>query len=273
MIEVKTQTLSSMTEHIIFQSSSDEGVIEISQNQNTRSLYFGNDAKQSCMDIFQPNRLVLSYTRAMMASLIFQPQPQKILIIGLGGGSIAKFLLRHYPSCSVDIVEIREDVVKIAHDYFSLPKDERMQIFVDDASRFLRNQNGRHQQYDLILIDAFDHDGVSESIKSFEFFEYCFERLDGSGTIATNLWNSKNDHACEINQMMEHIFSKNILNLPVPDRGNIIVFTAKDKRTLQLSNTYNIANNLEQSQELEYKNFLQQIKRANRWRKLGSLFV
>jgi len=262
-----------MPEHIIYQNNSDEGFIEIGQNQNTRSLYFGNDAKQSCMDIFQPDRLVLSYTRSMMASLLFQPQPHKILMIGLGGGSIAKYLLRHYPNCSVDIIEIRADVVKIAHTYFSLPDDERIQIFVDDASRFLRNQNGHHQQYDLILIDAFNHDGVSESIKSFEFFGDCFERLNDRGVVAINLWNNQNDHVRETNQTMEHIFNNNVLNLPVPDKGNLIIFTAKDKRTLQLSKVNRIANDLEQVQGLEFKNFLRQIKRANRWRNLGSLFV
>ncbi len=262
-----------MSEHIIFRSISDEGVIEIGQNQHTRSLYFGNDAKQSCMDLFQPQRLVLSYTRAMMASLLFQPQPQKILVIGLGGGSIAKFLLQYYPDCSVDIVEIRADVVKIAHDYFKLPEDNRVQIFIDDVSRFLRNKNGRYQQYDLILIDAFNHDGVSESIKSFEFFEHCYERLGDRGVVATNLWNDKNDHGREINQMMENIFNNNVLNLPVPDRGNVIVFTAKDKHTLLLPKTSSIANDLEQIQGLEFKDFLRQIKRANRWRSLGRLFI
>ena len=262
-----------MSEHIIYRNSGDEGVIEIGQNQNTRSLYFGNDAKQSCMDIFQPNRLVLSYTQAMMASLLFQPQPHKILMVGLGGGSIAKFLLQHYPGCSIDIVEIRADVVKVAHTYFSLPEDNRIQIFVDDASRFLRNQDGRHQEYDLILIDAFNHDGVSASIKSFEFFQHCFYRLDAEGVVATNLWNNKNDHAHEINQTMAHIFSNNVLNLPVPDRGNVIVFTAKHKRALQPSMTNSIANDLEQAQGLEFKDFLRRIKRANRWRNLGRLFV
>jgi len=262
-----------MPEHIIYRKSSDDGVIEISQNQHSRSLYFGNDAKQSCMDIFQPSRLVLSYTRAMMASLLFQPQPQKILMIGLGGGSIAKFLLQHYPDCSVDIVEIRADVVKIAHTYFNLPEDERMQIFIDDASRFLRNQNGRYQQYDLIFIDAFNHDGVSESIKSFEFFEHCAERLNETGVAATNLWNSKNDHSHEINQTMEHIFNYNVLNLPVPDRGNVIIFSTTNKATLQLANVNNIATNLENNLGLEFSEFSRQIKRANRWRSLGRLFV
>ncbi len=262
-----------MSEHIIFRRISDEGIIEVGQNQHIRSLYFGNDAKQSCMDLFQPQRLVLTYTRAMMASLLFQPQPQNILMIGLGGGSIAKFLLQHYPNCSIDIVEIRADVVKIAHDYFNLPEDERIQIFIDDVSRFLHNKNGRYQQYDLILIDAFNHDGLSESIKSFEFFEYCFERLDNRGVVATNLWNKVSDHVRDINQTMQHIFSNNVLNLPVPDRGNVIVFTAKHKPTLQYPKTNSIANDLKQTQGLEYSDFLRQIKRANRWRSLGRLFV
>ena len=261
-----------MPEHIIYRNSCDEGVIEIGQDQDILSLYFGNDAKQSCMDMFRPNRLVLSYTRAMMASLLFQPQPEKVLLIGLGGGSIAKFLLHHYPDCSIDVVEIRADVVKLAHEYFFLPENERMQIFIDDVSRFLRNQDGRYQQYDLILTDAFNHDGVSTSIKSFEFFEYCSERLTDKGVVATNLWNNKQDHSHEINQTMEHIFDNNVLNLPVPDRANIIALATKNKCTFQRSNSSRLITDLEQSLGLELGEFMRRIKRANRWRALGKLF-
>lgn len=261
-----------MPEHIIYRNSCDEGVIEIGRDQDILSLYFGNDAKQSCMDMFRPNRLVLSYTRAMMASLLFQPQPEKVLLIGLGGGSIAKFLLHHFPDCSIDVVEIRADVVKLACQYFFLPENERMQIFIDDVSRFLRNQDGRHQQYDLILTDAFNHDGVSTSVKSFEFFEFCYQRLNDKGIVATNLWNNKQDHSHEINQTMEHIFNNNVLNLAVPDRANIIALATKNKRTFQLSKSSQLAIDLEQTLGLEFSDFVRQIKRANRWRTLGRLF-
>jgi len=61
------------------------------------------------------------------------------------------------------------------------------------------------------------------------FVTYYF---NDSGVVAANLWNSKNDHLHEIRQIMAQIFSNNILNLPVPDRGNIIIFTTRNKSTL-----------------------------------------
>lgn len=262
-----------MQEFVIHHNISDDGVIEISQDRQIRSLYFGNDAKQSSMDLTQPERLVLSYTRAMMSCLLFHPAPQKILLIGLGGGSIAKFLLHHFPDCLIDAVEIRNDVVKLAHGYFGLPEQQNLQIYVADAFQFLSNQEGRYKQYDLVLVDAFNHDGVSDSVKTGEFFSSCHQRMTRSGILAINLWDSHSGHCSNTISTMEQTFKNNVLSLPVIDKGNLIMLAALDKKALQLSTCKSTAKHLEQELSLEFSSMCRQLKHANRWRKLGRLFV
>ncbi len=259
-----------MSESVIHRSISDDGVIEITQSQNIRSLYFGNDAKQSSIDINLPQELVLSYTRAMMSCLLFKTEPQRILLIGLGGGAIANFLLHHYPECSIDAVEIRQDVVKLAHGYFCLPEQENLQMFVTDARQFFTHQQGRFDQYDLILVDAFNHDGVSESVQSGEFFESCAARLSDKGILSINLWDNQCTKAIAT---IEHTFDHNILSLPVIDKGNVIILATRQKKTFELGVGKSKAKDLEQTLGLEFMDMIRQLKRANRWRALGRLFV
>ena len=259
-----------MLESVIHRSISNDGVIEITQKQNIRSLYFGNDAKQSSIDINRPHSLVLSYTRAMMSCLLFQPAPQRVLLIGLGGGSIANFFLHHYPECKIDAVEIRHDVVKLAHGYFCLPEHDNLQIYISDASHYFAHQLGRFDQYDLIMVDAFNHDGASESVQSDEFFDSCSARLNDKGIMSINLWDNQSSQTIAI---LDRIFCQNILRLPVMDRGNMIILATRQKKTFALGVGKIRAKHLEQMLGLEFMDMIRQLKRANRWRALGRLFV
>jgi spermidine synthase len=257
-----------MDESVIYRSIGDDGVIEITQEGSIRSLNFGNDAKQSSMDQDRPERLVLSYTRTMMASLLFQPAAESILLIGLGGGSIAKFLLHHLPDAMIEVIEVRADVVKLAHGYFNLPEHPRLKIHIDDAEHFLSNERSGNRRYDLILIDAFDHDGVSSDIMKNGFFDSCSSLLNNNGVIAINLWSSHSEEYSRLLDTLESMFNRNTLILPVIDRGNIIVFATKDKRGFDFTGCKTKARQLEQEMELEFPSLLRRLKRHNRLRRL-----
>lgn len=258
---------------IIHQSISDDGVIEIVQERSSRSLYFGNNAKQSEMDMSQPERLMLSYTQAMMAGLLFCPHPTSVLLIGLGGGSLVRFMLHHFPACKIDVVEYREEVVKLAYGYFCLPDDNRIRIVVEDGYNFLRAHDGAGERYDLILIDAFDHDGMASSIKSLQFFEACHEALNREGVAAINLWNSKLDHYAETMANIDSAFQDNVLELPVKEKGNVIALaTRPGQHAPQFKRLKPLADALEQRLELPFGTYLRELRRHNRWRALSRLF-
>ena len=119
---------------VVHQSQSDDGVIEVVDDGDIRSLHFGTFPRQSCMSLQTPHTLELTYTEAMMAALLLNPEPERVLIVGLGGGSLVKFILHHFPNCQIDVVEYRKDVVKVAHNYFQLPEnDSRLNIHIGDG--------------------------------------------------------------------------------------------------------------------------------------------
>lgn len=259
---------------VIHRSLSDEGIIEIVQEGDIRALYFGSDAKQSAMDVLRPERLVLSYTQMMMTSLLFNPVPKKILLIGLGGGSLAKFLLHHFPSCHIDAVEFREDVVKLAHGYFCVPENHQLTIHIGDGYDYLQSDSNKDGEYDHIFVDAFHHDGVADSIKQISFFYGCYDKLARNGVLTINLWNNKKDLYTLTMDYLENAFHQQVLTLPVKEKGNVVVFaTRKEKPQQKPKELKVIAQQLEAKLDLPYSAYLQQLRRHNRWRRIGRLFV
>ena len=209
---------------VIHSSQDTEGIIDVVQDQVSRSLYFGSRAKQSRMFLHDPVQLALAYTRAMMGFLLFNNEPKRVLLLGMGGGSIAKFILHHFPECIIDAVDRRPNVVKLAHGYFQLPKDPRLNIYIDDAFEHMANNSF---QYDAILIDTFDSKGMSDSVNHDRFFDNCYLQLNKTGVISMNLWSHDKKELEETLKTIKNIFGNNILSLPVPEKGNLVVLVLK----------------------------------------------
>jgi spermidine synthase len=259
-----------MAEVTIHRSLSDDGVIEITDDGDIRSLYFGNDAKQSAMSLSSPLELVLSYTETMMLALLFQPQPRNCLLIGLGGGSIAKFLHHHYPTMQIDAIELRADVAKLAHAYFQLPQSPRINILLGDVCDYFRSNE--LATYDLIMVDAFNHDGMPDDLKGNEFFDACRRHLSQHGIMTVNLWANKEDHFQQTLELIEDTFSGHVLTLPVIERGNAITFAANQESVFKFKDKGRIKQ-LETKLDLPLGKHLRQLRKHNRWRKLSALFL
>lgn len=209
---------------VVHQAQSDDGVIEVVDLGDTRSLHFGTFPRQSSMSLRTPHTLELSYTEAMMACLILNPQPEKILVVGLGGGSLVKFLLYHFPDCQIDVIEYRQDVIDVAQTYFSVPSDDpRLTIHHGDGYLFVQERYYQGESnYDLLLVDAYDHIGMAASVGVQAFFDACAGILSSEGVMSINLWGS--EHAL-FNQTMARInqsFEGRTMILPVKNKGNVI---------------------------------------------------
>lgn len=153
------------------------------ETKHALSLHFDHLATQSFMSLKAPDRLVLDYTRAMMGFLLIQPQPRHISMIGLGGGSLAKYCYRRLPDASIVAVEISPDVVAL-RDTFRIPADdERFRVICADGADYVRDAGVRS---DAILLDAYVADGMPEQCVSAEFFAACRDRLTQSGVLAIN---------------------------------------------------------------------------------------
>lgn len=209
---------------LIYHGRDADGVIEVVDSPHgIRSLHFGTPPKQSALSLRHPERLELAYIRAMLSALLFVGEPGKALMAGLGGGTLARFLLEQFPHCRVDAVERRASVAEIAHDYFGLPRDARLSVHIGEASQqveiLAQHQTG---SYDLVLIDAYDHAGMDPSVNALDFMKACISLLHPKGVLALNLWGS---HAVSLRQslaLLRGCFPDKALRLAVRNRGNVI---------------------------------------------------
>ncbi|PHS27461.1 MAG: spermidine synthase [Methylophaga sp.] len=209
---------------VVHQSQSDDGIIEVVDLGDARSMHFGTLPRQSSMSLRTPHTLELTYTQAMMACLIINPNPKRVLIIGLGGGSLVKFMLYHFADCYIDVIEYRQDVIDAAQTYFNVPKnDPRLTIHHGDGYLFVQQRYFQdEQQYDLLLVDAYDHIGMSASVGVQAFFDACAGLLSPTGVMSINLWGSEHQ---AFNQTMTRInqsFDGQTMMLPVENKGNVI---------------------------------------------------
>lgn len=250
---------------LIHRSHDPHGLLEVVEDGFSRSLHFGSEPKQSSMELHNPLHLTLAYTRAMMAALLFHPQPAHILLIGLGGGSLAKFLLHHFPLCHIDAVEQREAVYRLARGYFQLPDDPRLCVHIADAADFLALPPSPPASYDLILLDAFTADGIADSTCGLSFFDACRLRLAADGVLATNLWAADHIALDAILHHLENVFADRVLRLPVNGKANLVTLATRTGNPRQvLRRLDERAHRLQAQLALEFPNFLKALRKNNR---------
>lgn len=190
------------------------------------SLLFDVFSLQSEMSLDDPDTLVLGYTQAMMGFLLFHPEPAAIGMVGLGGGSLAKFCYRHLPRASIDVAEIEPQVIALREHFRIPPDDDRFRIHCMNGADFVREA---HARFDVLLIDGFDRDGQPPQLCSRQFYGACRDALTADGIMAVNLLGDAADTATLIDRIDE-AFDGAAAVVDAPDACNKIVFAGKGER-------------------------------------------
>lgn len=203
--------------------------IEISEKDGVRSLHFGSEWIQGSMRIRRPYALELAYTREMMSCLLLRPDadwPQKVLLIGLGAGSLAKFIYRHLPHSRITAVEIDPRIAPMAQLNFCLPEDQRrLKVIIADGADFVEQSRGR---YDTILVDGFGSDARAGPLDTVRFYSACRLRLSRRGLLVCNLLSHHRGHAASTKRIRK-AFDDRAVVFPSLDSGNAIAFGAGDE--------------------------------------------
>ncbi|HUY03245.1 MAG TPA: spermidine synthase [Rhodocyclaceae bacterium] len=203
-----------------------EHPIEISEEAGVRSLHFGSDWIQGAMRIRRPYALELAYTREMMACLLLRSDdgwPRRALLIGLGAGSLAKYIYRHLEHTRIIAVEIDRRIAPMAQQYFHLPVDpQRLKLVIADGADYVSDARSR---FDLILVDGFGADARAGGLDSAAFYAAARARLSANGLLVCNLLGRSRGFAASVLRIAQ-AFEGRSLVFPSCDSGNAIAFAA-----------------------------------------------
>src|SRR5713101_6411283 len=172
----------------IYEKASHYNTIVVTEDSNgLRTLLFERGgSRQSVVKPGDPDHLELHYTQVALVGLALCEGPRRILVVGLGGGTLPTFLRKHYPAAAIDVAEIDPDVVDVAKKYFGFREDERMRAHVGDGRQFI--ENAVQADYDIIFLDAFGARDVPKQLTTREFLQITRRALKPSGGVVSNVW-------------------------------------------------------------------------------------
>lgn len=175
---------------ILYEGQSLYHYIRVEEDGPVRSLLFrrrGTDYDESVVDVSEPLRLVMEYTRLMYAGLLFTPEPKRVLVVGLGGGTLSRVTAHYFPEAEVDSVELDPEVAKLAKKYFLFRETQRLRLFIRDGRVHVKSLTRGNTKYDIIMLDAFRGGYIPYHLTTKEFLEECHNILSSAGVVVANL--------------------------------------------------------------------------------------
>lgn len=189
-----------------------------------RFLHFNERLIQSAMRLAAPNELDLRYTQKMMSFLLFRARPRRLVLIGLGGGSLVKFCHARLPATQVTVLENNPDVIALREAFLMPPDGPNLKVLAADGAEYLeQTENG----IDVLLVDAFDSAGFAPGLANREFFEQARARLTGSGVLVVNLAGDRQRYEGLIGVVMQ-VFDDRAIVVPVPEDHNHVLLAFRD---------------------------------------------
>ena len=198
--------------------------IEIVEEDGVRVLQIGGNAIQSAMRLDAPDRIELDYVRAMLAFLLFCPKPREVLMVGLGAGSMARFIHQRMPDTRVTVVEINPGVVTVARRYFRFPgEDSRLEIVIGDGAEAVPQ---RPASCDVLVVDGFVNGSPAKSLCTRSFYDGAFAALRPGGVMVANFMSDDKRIETYCGRIAES-FGRGPTLLLAEEEDNIIAFALR----------------------------------------------
>jgi spermidine synthase len=233
----------------------------VSEERGVRHLHVGGEAIQSAMRLDDPYALELDYTRCMMAFLLFHPEPRRALMIGLGGGSLAKFFHRRLPGLRNHVVEYDERVIATARALFHVPPDDaRLAIEHGDGVEALAPEC-----CDLLVVDGFEDESTPSALVSQAFFDAAWCALEEPGAFVMNFMDDDKKFDRHL-QRLENAFGGAVLAFQSLRDPNIVVMGLKGApASVEWTTLRARADALEKRYGLPFPRYVERLRTMNRW--------
>lgn len=230
MIIAMSMTQTHAQREIIHEERSQYRDVVVTEFNNQRCMLFNvhrGDMNQTCIDLRDPKRLVFNYTKMSFAGLLLNPDPKRILVAGLGGGTIPMAMRDLFPDATIDVLEVDQAVLNVAEDFFDFREDDAMQAHVVDARVFIKRAGLREEQYDYIVLDAFSGEYIPEHLLSKEFLEEVKAILTPDGVVVANTFSSSRLYDYE-SVTYQAVFGE-FYNFKLPGSGNRLILATKNE--------------------------------------------
>lgn len=176
-------------DRVLHTEPSDYAPVVVFEQHGERCMNFNDmksEGRQSCFQLNDPDKMVFEYTRMMTGALFVRPQPENILIVGLGGATLPMALHKLLPAAAIDSVELDPAVVKVAQRYFGYEIGPRQRVFVEDGRDFVERALSEGRRYDMVMLDAFDVDYIPAHLLTVEFLQQVRGILAPDGLLVAN---------------------------------------------------------------------------------------
>ena len=175
------------------------------------------------MSLARPASLVLAYCRAIMCFALFVPRPRHIVLVGLGGGSLAKFCHRHFPHARISVIELRADVIALRDQFKVPPDDARFRVVHADAAHWMADQGAA---IDVLVVDGYDRNGMPAALGSARFYGACRRAMADGAVLVANIF-SYDPQSGPIHARLALMFDQRVCHFDGVAGNNRILFAVK----------------------------------------------
>jgi spermidine synthase len=226
-----SSALASAAEKVLYEKPSPYNNIIVTEDESgLRVLRFERGgARQSIAKPGDSTFLGFAYTKVAFAGLALSPEPARIMIVGLGGGTMPMFLRHYYPKAAIDVVDIDPDVVHVAREYFGFREDASLKAHVGDGRKFVESVR---EPYDVVFLDAFGTRNVPPHLTTLEFMRAVKRSVKPTGVVIGNIWGrSVNPLYDSMVRTYQEVFDE-LFILDVPGTTNKILMALSRKQNL-----------------------------------------
>lgn len=209
--------------------------VTISVFDGVRYLHLGTPWVQGAMRIDAPNELELQYVQQMMMWQLFMDQPEHIMQLGLGAGSLSKFCYQHYTDAKVTAVELNPDIIRASRLLFELPDDGlRLPVINNCALEHLKTCAAG--SVDVLQVDLYSATADSPAIDSLDFYQECARVLNENGLLTVNILGNEHVHARNLSYLQKSFAA--VAWLPESHDGNIVAIAFKNPPAVDFDDLY-----------------------------------
>ncbi len=230
LLALATPALPVQAETVLHKERSLYSTVVVKQSGNRRCLMFSvrrQQRNQSCMNMRHPRQMQFAYTKMAMSALLFVPQPQSILVVGLGGGTLPTAFHELFPDTVIDVVEIDPAVTRVAKEFFDFRPAANMRVYDQDARVWTKRAMLNKAQYDIIILDAFNGEYIPEHLMTVEYLRETAALLAPAGVLFANTFSISDLYDHE-STTYAHVFGS-FINFKLPESANRMVIVQAEQ--------------------------------------------